>query len=146
LLLSTKHVANIWSESNQRVRVVLNVYLRPMISVRWHRNNPTERVGLVQIGHHHSNTIQLNLFSQKKLLIWEISITYSILIFQMDARFRQFCRAQTGIMILTVLQRHCILLHLVWLVYNIRQEVKSWTHTIALRTHMTSTSLSKIKH
>jgi hypothetical protein len=30
-----------------------------MISVRWHSNNPTERVGLVQIEHHHSNTIQL---------------------------------------------------------------------------------------
>jgi len=55
-------------ESDQRVRVELNVYLRPMISVRWHRNNPTERVGLVQIGHHHSNTIQSNFFSQ-----WQIA-------------------------------------------------------------------------
>jgi hypothetical protein len=47
-------------ESDQRVRVELNVYLRPMISVRWNSNNPSERVGLVQIVQHHSNTIQLS--------------------------------------------------------------------------------------
>ena len=72
--LSTTHAALrskskyfIGSESDQRVRVELNVYLRPMISVRWNSNNPTERVGLVQIGHHHSNTIQSNFFSQWKI-------------------------------------------------------------------------------
>jgi hypothetical protein len=57
----------IGSESDQRVRMELNVYLRHMISVRWHSNNPTERVGLVQIGHYHSNTIQSNFFSQWKI-------------------------------------------------------------------------------
>ena len=38
-----------------------------MISVIWNSNNPTERDGLVQIGHHHSNTIQINFFLQCKI-------------------------------------------------------------------------------